>query len=91
MRDNYAAVDTWAELERRLLKIDAFISADPDLREHTGRTVGALLVLAGGMLATSDQNEAFDVAVNHAIVLMKLGFDHQRRASQKGPPGEPTH
>lgn len=70
-------------LERLLLKMDAFISDDPELSVHTGQTVAALLMLAGGMLYSSDTHESFEVAEKHARALLRVGFDHQKKAAEQ--------
>lgn len=74
----------WSELEAILLKVDRFIMSDPALCQHTGRTVGALLVLAGGMMSQSDDDSvSFEDCVKHALVLLRVGFEHQRAAAKE--------
>lgn len=78
--ENARAQVLMEELEALLLKVDRFICADPELSEHTGKTVGALLMLAGGMLYTSDTSESFEVAEAKARTLLRFGFEHQKKA-----------
>ncbi len=72
------AAAMFADVERLLLRVDAFILADPELKAApSGLVMSALLVLAGGMAATG--NAPFPELVEHATVLLRVGYEHQQR------------
>ena len=68
----------FGELERLVKRIDEHLVSDPQLTGlPSGMVMSALLVLAGGMAGSG--NAPFPELVQHAAVLLRVGYEHQQR------------